>query len=334
MYFKLVVALILNISISDFRGACGYEGPNPRNRFAKSLETSKGLSSRYECGTRRIKGSSRVEGGEEVIPHSIPWQARLFVNQMMGMDIEWSGHCGGTLISHKHVLTAGHCVLDPMLPSHCSNYLVGLGMQYEKGDGIRKRVSEISYPEDFDYDFDTIIDKRNPVNDFALFTLASPVELSDNIIPACLPTYSMDHDFLVGKTLTVSGWGKGSNGTLHRAQYPGIRSDLCQALLNKNHADSCKHNNIEFTITESHLCAGIPYPSIKSHSGGDSGGPLTYNDNGRETLVGVVSFSKKTCWDSALLNGSVPVYARVTEKLKWIEDEMKKSTGNFCKLNL
>ena len=230
-----------------------------------------GLSAPYECGTRRIKGSSRIEGGEEVIPHSIPWQARLFINQVMGMDIEWMGTCGGTLISQKHVLTAAHCVLDPRLPSHCSNYLVGLGMHYEKSDGIRKRVSKISHPEDYDYDV-----KRNPVNDFALFTLASPVELNDNIIPACLPIYSMDHDFLVGKTLTVSGWGKGSNGVLHRAQYPGIRNDLCQALLNKNHADSCKHNDIEFTITKSHLCAGIPYPNIKSHSSTDSGGKLNY----------------------------------------------------------
>ena len=141
-------------------------------------------------------------------------------------------------------------------------------MHYKKDEGIRKRVSKISYPEDYDF--------IKHVNDFALLTLASPVELNDNIRTACLPTKSMNHDFLVGKTLTVSGWGKGSNGVLHRAQYPGIRNDLCQALLNQDHADSCKHNDIEFIITKSHLCAGIPYPNIKSHSSGDSGGKLKY----------------------------------------------------------
>ena len=136
-------------------------------------------------------------------------------------------------------------------------------MHYEKGDGIRKRVSKISFPED-------VNDGRN-FNDFVLFTLASPVQLNDNIRPACLPTISMNHDFLVGKTLTVSGWGKGSNGILHRAQYPGIRNDLCQILVNNYHAESCM-NDAEFTITNSQLCAGIPYPNIKSHSSGDSGG--------------------------------------------------------------
>ena len=63
-------------------------------------------------------------------------------------------------------------------------------------------------------------------------------------------------------------------------------------------------------------------------------GPLTYNDNGRETIVGVVSFSKKRCSEesmenSALLNGSVPVYARVTAKLDWIKKEMEKNY-DFC----
>ena len=202
----------------------------------------------------------------------------VFVEVRNGKDIKWHGGCGGTLISRNHVLTAAHCIFckEEILgfvvyrcPSHCSGYLVGLGMHYKKDEGIRKRVSKISHPEDYD-------EKRSLANDFALFTLASPVELNDNIRPACLPTSSMNHDFLVGKTLTVSGWGKGSNEILHRAQYPGIRNDLCQALLNKNHAESCEHNNIEFTITNSHLCAGIPYPNIKSHSTGDSGGKLNY----------------------------------------------------------
>ena len=54
-------------------------------------------------------------------------------------------------------------------------------------------------------------------------------------------------------------------------------------------------------------------------------GPLTYNDNGRETVVGVVSFADKLCSDSTLVNGSVAVYARVTEQLEWIKDEMEKN---------
>ena len=64
-------------------------------------------------------------------------------------------------------------------------------------------------------------------------------------------------------------------------------------------------------------------------------GPLTYNDNGRETVVGVVSFADVSCRRfngvilpsslSTLVNGSVAVYARVTEKLEWIQNEMEKN---------
>ena len=45
-------------------------------------------------------------------------------------------------------------------------------------------------------------------------------------------------------------------------------------------------------------------------------GPLTYNNGGRATLVGVVSYGKAGCW-------SYTVFARVTAVLPWIQDEME-----------
>ena len=45
-------------------------------------------------------------------------------------------------------------------------------------------------------------------------------------------------------------------------------------------------------------------------------GPLTYNNGGRATLVGVVSYGTHGCW-------SYTVFARVTAVLPWIQDEME-----------
>ena len=49
-------------------------------------------------------------------------------------------------------------------------------------------------------------------------------------------------------------------------------------------------------------------------------GPLTYNDGGRATLVGVVS------WGIGCALATHPgVYARVTEVLPWINSEMSQT---------
>ena len=46
-------------------------------------------------------------------------------------------------------------------------------------------------------------------------------------------------------------------------------------------------------------------------------GPLTYNNGGRATLVGVVSWGSKHC-------DSDSVFARVTAVLPWIHEQMEK----------
>ena len=50
----------------------------------------------------------KVVGGEEAMPHSIPFQVRLEIKTNMK-----TFQCGGSLISPNYVLTAAHCTDFP-----------------------------------------------------------------------------------------------------------------------------------------------------------------------------------------------------------------------------
>ena len=70
------------------------------------------------CGRASIKEksiTSRIAGGYEVTPHSIPWQAHLIIKTRFIYNGEYMGSsksgCGGSLISPRNVLSAAHCVV-------------------------------------------------------------------------------------------------------------------------------------------------------------------------------------------------------------------------------
>ena len=57
------------------------------------------------CGIANTN-RNKIYGGQEAQPHEYPWN--VYVS--MKKNGQWSGMCGGSLISNQHVLTAAHCV--------------------------------------------------------------------------------------------------------------------------------------------------------------------------------------------------------------------------------
>ena len=201
-----------------------------------------------DCGI--VPKNSKIVGGDEVTPFSLPWQVAL-----VGPSGGNTFFCGGTLIGPKHVLSAAHCM-------HVFNdfdIIVGEHDITDSNDGTRHTTSRIVSHPNYGYTYD-----------FAVITLAEPVQLGLRAVPACLPTMS-EHggDFLDDKKMIVSGWGRfefgGSSPTvLHKVSVPGVSNAVCQQMYEGKYGPD--------TIQADEMCAGNTVDGGVDACQGDSGG--------------------------------------------------------------
>ena len=187
-----------------------------------------------------------IVGGSAVTPHSIPWQVALVDP---GLNKPW---CGGTLISNRHVLTAAHCTQRKTFEIVVGEHDTATSSPYAKRHTICRKVEHPQYS------------RAGTINDFAIVHLQEPVQIGTHATPACLPPTDLGGGFLVGKTLTVSGWGTlKSRGVaseiLQKVNVPGITNAQCNNLYNNG-------------ITGTMLCAGNVADGGVDACQGDSGG--------------------------------------------------------------
>jgi len=237
-----------------------------------------------ECGIPNR--SNRIVGGVETETNEYPWQVAL---------VSSSGSrpfCGGTLISSTHVLTAAHCTAGSSAGS--ISVLVG---EHRIDDSSFTRVPLSAITDHPNYN------SGNLDNDYSILTLATPVEFSSTVAPACLPS-SGGNDY-AGALATVSGWGTLSSG----GNQPTVLNEVDVTV--KTNAE-CQSAYGTSAITDNMICAA---DAGKDSCQGDSGGPLVAPaDNGRYELIGVVS------WGYGCAMAQYPgVYARVTAQMNWIQ---------------
>ena len=205
------------------------------------------------CG--RASKSSRIIGGDEVSPHSIPWQVGLLRGKS-ALSIT----CGGTLLTDKHVLTAAHCVFDDFGLIEASDILVVVAEhdQSDSFDGVQHEIR--SYTNHPQYFQDAAFDY-----DFSMLHLTLPVELGDLAVPACLPDLRFLDDKLVGKYLTVSGWGRTDHPDY---DYPDLLQTVDVPVISQ---EDCIEAYGSSRITNSMICAGYATGGMDSCQR-DSGG--------------------------------------------------------------
>ncbi|XP_070589907.1 plasminogen [Erythrolamprus reginae] len=230
----------------------------------------------------------RVVGGCVSNPHSWPWQISLRVRYSN------QHFCGGTLIHPQWVLTATHC-LDRS--PQASYYKVSLGLHTEQGT---EPSAQHRYVQK--------IFKEPHRTDIALLKLSSPVKITNEVIPICLP--SANTVVAGGTECYVTGWGDtkgtGGEGFLKETGFPVIENKVC--------------NRPEFLnnrVGNHELCAGN-IDGISDSCQGDSGGPLVCDDQGKYVLHGVTS------WGLGCARPMKPgVYVRVSHFITWIQNTLR-----------
>lgn len=248
--------------------------------------------------TPPVEADPFIVGGVEVNDISLlPWQVAL----VQGIGSNIFQFCGGSLIASNWVMTAAHCVDNPMVAKDPKRLDVIAGTVTYKSGGVRSEVEKIIVNPKWgqtgtQYDFDaTLLKLKTPVSVVEPIKLAAP--------NSALPTPGTD--------VRVSGWGRTSEGgpgaeKLRRADVPIISNEDC------NKAES--YNNL---VSPQMFCAGVREGGVDSCQG-DSGGPVMSRASGMPELIGVVS------WGFGCARRLKPgVYTRVMTVSQWAADTMK-----------
>ncbi|KAJ8706730.1 hypothetical protein PYW07_012808 [Mythimna separata] len=219
-----------------------------------------------------------IIGGTVASIRDFPHMA--IVGWMKAQEPGYSWKCGGSLISDRYVLTAGHCTYQDKDANVQSGppQAVQLGSSYLDDPGaIVVRISAvIRHPK---------YKMRRSYHDVALIKMVSKVKFSEVIRPACLGVPPPE-----GRSVIATGWGRTEYGGDHSLQLRSVSLNVwsmreCQDIW----GTSLKLPN--GVTPDSHMCAG-ERSGGKDTCQGDSGGPAQIQDGCLWRVVAVTSYGR------------------------------------------
>lgn len=236
-----------------------------------------------------------VYGGTTASITDAPWQVAITLKSASN---EYDGFfCGGSLISNQWIITAAHCLVDdydsPLSPS---SLLVHVGSsRLSTSAKATRAVSAVRVHDGYD--------SYTAVNDIALLKLTNPVTFAPGTIEAIDIAASDPYD---GEIARITGWGE-----VRGATYPAT---MQKGNITIQAGSVCENSYYDF-YTSSQICGGDASTDVCS---GDSGGPLTHTEAGKQSLIGLVSYGSA----SACASGTPSAFTRVSFYRSWIQSQI------------
>lgn len=231
-----------------------------------------------------------VFGGINANITDFPYQA-LLLNLTYGRLLPI---CGATILSEKYILTAAHCIRN-------FDLRVGVG-SHKRSEVQIYKVKRTFVHEKYE---------SNSM-DIAIIELKFVLNFNERIQPIKLPK---SNEFIPHfAIMTLSGWGetidsKSTTENLQVLYIPIVDHKICA----KAYAD---FGTNYMSIKDWEICAGYIGINNKNACRGDSGGPLTSDD---DIIFGIVSRGPRVCAQAYL----PAVYTNVSYFRDWIN----KKTG-------
>uniref|UniRef100_A0A224XS85 Putative salivary serine protease n=1 Tax=Panstrongylus lignarius TaxID=156445 RepID=A0A224XS85_9HEMI len=284
---------------------------NPqRNVESSSLEASPEIDSSEHgvtpgksqtscpCG-KANRGQARIIGGRQIKPSEYPFLAALSYTRNQKT---LKPHCGSTIISDRHLLTA----------AHCTKHVGG-----SKGLAVTVALDELgNVPTSNTVEVERLIQHENYdpkwlKNDISLLYLKTSLQWTEAVSPVCMPLPGMS---VIGKYVIVIGWGA--------TEFLGpmtLRPQKVDVLVITT--EECYEYWAPYVYTDpvTQICT---MSQNRATCEGDSGSPVVWldPDTNRYTIVGLVS-SGGACDDS-----SPGIHTSVVSYLPWISEGIEATT--------
>nr|XP_012151829.1 PREDICTED: transmembrane protease serine 11D-like [Megachile rotundata] len=286
--FLFVAALTLDRDVS-----CSSTSLNSLENIGKSNRSVANDDSDVEdfpVPTDDELDTERIFGGRYARQNQFPFM--VAVHRLLGRGMV--SQCGGTIITPRWVLTAGHCVAYPsrqFLVVFGVNDKTGMGYNFYKGPGVSMMTNKAYLHSAF----------KPTINDIGLLHMPRNIPFAENIQSIQLAGSSYIEDSFVNRMGIVIGWGKDrfvGTGTkrLKYATLPIISNSRC---------------SLFWGITKKHVCTAANYGQDACQ--GDSGGPLIVVENGVPLQIGIVSYGDANC-----PSNRPGVFSRITGYIDWI----------------